>query len=146
MSRDLKEMYRRFFEGAWHSDQPDAEVDALMAEDFVDHTPSPGQIPGREGNKWWIRTIRQAFPDIRGRIEHIIASDDKVGFVLVFEGTHTGEWLGIPPTGRRVVIQGVDIVSAGQPDKFTDGWATFDIMSVMSQLGVIKRPGAPAGD
>jgi predicted ester cyclase len=143
MTRDVKEMYRRFFEAAWHSDSPEEGIDSLMAEDFVDHTPSPGQIPGRDGNKWWVNTIRTAFPDIRGRIENMISDGDYVGFVLVFEGTHQGEFMGIPPTGKPVVIQGVDIVKAGEPDKFTDGWATFDIMSVMAQLGAIAPPGRP---
>ena len=133
-------MYRRFFERAWHGDRPDEGVDSLMAETFVDHTPSPGQIPGREGNKWWIHTVRSAFPDIRGKIAQIISDQDRVGFVLVFEGTHSGSWLGIPPTGRQVVIQGVDIMKAGLPDKFTEGWATFDIMSIMIQLGAIEDP------
>jgi predicted ester cyclase len=140
--RDIKEMYRTFFEAAWHGDSPDEGIDALFAEDFVDHTPSPGQLSGRDGNKWWVRTIRAAFPDLRGRIENLISDPDGeyVGFVLVFECTHTNEFMGIPGTGKRVVIQGVDIVKAGQPDKFTDGWATFDIMSLMAQIGAIAAP------
>jgi predicted ester cyclase len=137
---ELKDAYRRFFEGAWHSDKPSETVDEMMIPDFVDHTPVPGQIMGREGNKWWVRTVRAGFPDIHGAPEPIISDGEYVGFVIRQEGTHTGEFLGIPPTGKRIAIQGVDIMRY-RDGKFTDGWATFDILSVMAQLGV-GPPGA----
>jgi predicted ester cyclase len=132
---DAKNAYLRFFEGAWHSDAPDATVDEMMVEDFVDNTPVPGQIPGREGNKWWVRTVRAGFPDIRGTAEPIISDGEYVGFVIQQEGTHTGDFLGIPPTGKRIAIQGIDIMRY-EDGRFREGWATFDIMSVMAQLGV----------
>ena len=141
---EAKAIYHRFFEGAWHSDTPGEIVDQIMVEDFVDHTPVPGQIPGREGNKWWVRTVRAGFPDIHGTAEPMISDGEYVGFVIQQEGTHTGEFLGIPPTGKRIKIQGVDIVRISDEGKMTDGWATFDILSVLSQLGV-GPPGAGGG-
>jgi predicted ester cyclase len=137
---EARNAYLKFFEGAWHGDNPGDTVDALMVPDFVDNTPVPGQIPGREGNKWWVRTVRAGFPGIRGAADPIISDGDLVGFVITQRGTHTGEFLGIPPTGKQIAIQGIDIMRY-RDGRFTEGWATFDIMSVMAQLGV-GPPGA----
>src|SRR5947207_4756558 len=76
----------------------------LVAEDFVELDPFPGQQPGREGLIDIIAMIRTAFPDLQWTIEELVAEGDKVASYNVWRGTHQGVFLGIPPTGKRVTV------------------------------------------
>jgi predicted ester cyclase len=119
-------------------------VDELFAPDFRDHTPRPGQGPGREGYKQAITLLRSAFPDLAYTIEDLIAADDKVVLRLSARGTHQGDLMGIPPTGKPVRIVGIVI------DRITDGklverWGLGDDLDLLDQLGVVTPPGRVGG-
>lgn len=73
-------------------------------EDMVEQVPLPGQGPGLEGWKDILRAMRSAFPDLNFSIEEQIAEHDKVVSRFEWTGTHTGGFLGVPATGRRVQI------------------------------------------
>jgi steroid delta-isomerase-like uncharacterized protein len=111
-------------------------ADELVEEDFVELDPLPGQQQGREGLKDVIRMMRTAFPDIHWVVEETIASGDKVVSRFKWSGTHRGDFLGIPATGRRVTVPGVviDRLNAG---KMVDSRILMDTFGMMQQLGII---------
>jgi steroid delta-isomerase-like uncharacterized protein len=117
-----------------------AVAEALVAEDHVGLEPSPGHEQGREGLLASNARMRTAFPDLEWTIEEQVAEGDKVACYIVWRGTHQGEFLGIPPTGKRVTVplMAVDYFVAGQC-KATR--ILMDTMSLMQQLGVVPPPG-----
>ena len=135
---------RRFAEEAINRKNWDAIHD-LVAEDFVDHVPFPGQGPGRDGLRDVIGVFTRAFPDIQWTTHEQIGEGDTVVSRFTWTGTHRGEFLGIPATGRRVNVWGVviDVVRDGKPSrrdmrsKFTESRILMDTLSLMQQLGVL---------
>jgi steroid delta-isomerase-like uncharacterized protein len=117
-----------------------AVAEALVAEDHVALGPSPGQEQGREALIANIARMRTAFPDLEWTIEDMIAEGDRVAVSFIWRGTHQGEFLGIPPTGKRVTVAGMgfDSCAAGQCKKSR---VLMDTMSLMQQLGVVPPPG-----
>lgn len=82
-----------------------------------------------------------AFSGTSSTVEDVIAEGDKVVTRITFRGTHTGDMMGIPPTGRSVTVDETII------DQFADGrivesWRLFDQMAMMQQLGLIPTPGS----
>jgi steroid delta-isomerase-like uncharacterized protein len=123
-----------FNQGDWDA------VDRLFAADYVDHDPSrAGLPPGPEGVKQAWSMFRVAFPDLQGVIEDMIAEGDKVVVRGVVRGTHQGEMMGIPPTGRQVTVTLIDINRIGG-GKLVERWAEQDNLGMMQQLGVIPSP------
>ena len=88
-----------------------AIVDECYATEYFDHSPSPirGMAPGIEGVKSAFRLFQAAFPDTRHVIEDLIADGDKVVARLSVRGTHTGELMGLLPTGKEVTMTGIAI-------------------------------------
>jgi steroid delta-isomerase-like uncharacterized protein len=111
-------------------------VNDLVALDFVELDPLPGQQQGREGLKQVIAAFRTAFPDIHWVIEEMVAEGDKVFSRFTWHGTHRDKFFGIPATGREIVVRGmvVDRVVAG---KMVDSLILMDGLGMMTQLGVI---------
>ncbi len=108
-------------------------------EDVVEQAPFPGQGPGLSGLKDLLRGFRAAFPDMRWSVEEQIEEADKVVSRFVWSGTHRAEFLGIPPTERRVSVWGIAI------DRFVDGKIKdtrliMDALGLMAQLGALPPP------
>ena len=139
MSEENKAVARRIVEEVWNKKNLDA-IDELIAADYVDHTLPPGVPPGRDGAKAFIGMYVNAFPDVKITIEDMIAKGDKVVTRWSATGTHTGELMGIPATGKQITVTGLDITrfSGGKSVEF---WGQFDQMGMMQQLGVIPAPG-----
>ena len=112
----------------------------LVAEDFVELDPFPGQQPGREGLIDIIAMIRTAFPDLQWTIEELVAEGDKVANYSVWRGTHQGMFLGIPPTGKRVTVPCM-VFDYFVDGKLKESRLLMNIMSLMQQLGVAPPPG-----
>ena len=115
------------------------QADEIVAEDFVELDPLPGQRQGREGLKEVIGMLRTAFPDMHWVVEEMIAEGEKVVTRFTWTGTQQGTFMGIPATGRSVVVKGVviDRIVGGM---MTDSRILMDTMGMMQQLGAI--PGA----
>lgn len=111
----------------------------LVAQDFVELDPLPGQKQGREGLKEIIEAIRTAFPDIHWVLDEMIAEDNKVASRFTWRGTHRGSFLGIPPTNRNIVVKGV-VIDRLEAGKMADSRILMDTMGMMQQLGVIPTP------
>jgi len=110
-------------------------------EDVVEQVPLPGQGPGMEGLKDVIRGMRAAFPDLVFSIHEQIAEQDKVASRFEWTGTHNGEFLGIPATGRPVRVWGV-VMDRLADGRIKDTRIIMDIFGLMAQLGVLPPPPA----
>ena len=138
MIEDNKRFMRQFVEETINKKNLDA-IDELVAEDFVEHVPFPGQCPGREGLRHVLATFLSAFPDIRWTLEEQIAEGEKVVSRFTMTGTHRGDFLGIPPTGKSVNIWGV-VIDVVRDGKFAESRIIMDTLGLMQQLGVIPMP------
>ena len=114
----------------------------LLADDFVEHEETPGLAPTKEGVKEFFRMYIAAFPNLRFDVEDILASGDKVVARVRVTGTHEGEFMGMPATGKSVDVQAIDIVRFGDDGLAHEHWGVFDAMAMMQQLGVVPE-GAP---
>jgi steroid delta-isomerase-like uncharacterized protein len=116
-------------------------VDELVAPDFIEHEELPPGIPGgREGIKYLTAMLRGAFPDFEATIDDIIAEDDRIVVRQTWSGTHEGEFMGIPATGKRVSFGVIDIIRIAD-DKCVEHWGQMDNAGLMHQLGVTPGPG-----
>lgn len=113
-------------------------ADRLIAADVIEHEEFPGTAPGLEGVKQIIAMFRAAFPDLHFTVEDMIAEGDKVVSRVTMRGTHRGEFLGIPPTGKSITVSTIDIARfAG--GKVAEHWAVTDNLTMMQQLGVVPQ-------
>jgi steroid delta-isomerase-like uncharacterized protein len=120
-------------------------IDELLIPDFVEHEElPPGIPPGREAPKVLFTMLRSAFPDLKATIEHLIAEGDEVVLHMTWTGTHKGEFMGIPPTGKSISINVIDILGIAE-GKFVEHWGVMDSMAMMQQLGVVPAPGEGEG-
>ena len=118
-----------------------ALADEIIALDAVSHDPAapPGSLPGPEGFKRVVRMLQSAFPDHHTTIEEMIAEGDKVVMRGTLSGTHRGDFLGIPPTGKHFTMTQIHIFRLVD-GKVTDHWVNRDDLGMMQQLGVIPVP------
>lgn len=137
MSEANKAAVRRFYEELNKGNL--AAIDEFVAHDFVEHDEFPGLEPTREGVKQLFQMMMAAFPDLEMVAEDMVSEGDKVFVRARMRGTHQGEFMGIPATGRRFDVPMGDFV------RFTDGkviehWGATDTGMMMQQLGVGEAP------
>lgn len=116
---------------------------AQLADDFVDHEELPGVAPTKEGTLAFFRMFVAAFPDLRMVLEDVIAGGDKVVARVRATGTHKGAFMDLPPTGRQVDVQLIDIIRFGPDGRAREHWGVLDQLAMMQQLGAIPA-GPPA--
>lgn len=139
MSEQNKILVRRAIEEVWNRGNF-AVVDELVANDLVIHLPTPGdEIHGAEGVKQFYATLRAAFPDILFTIKDQIAEGDRVVTRWTARATHTGEYRGIPPTGKQFRVTGIDIDRIAN-GKVVECWPIEDDLGLLQQLGVVPTP------
>ena len=111
-----------------------------LAVGFVEHEELPGLGPGKEGVKQLFHMYRAAFPDLRMEPEDVLASGDKVVARVRATGTHQGDFLGMPATGKHVDVQLIDIIRFGEDGRAVEHWGVMDSLAMMQQLGAIPAP------
>jgi steroid delta-isomerase-like uncharacterized protein len=132
-----KSVARRYYEEALNKGDLDA-LDQLAVSDYEEHDPLPGQGEGLPGLKQRVSMLREAFGQ-HFTVEDLIAEGDKVVVRWTGSGTHVGEFMGIPPTGRSFQINGIDI-HAFRDGKMSAHWHVVDQFSLLQQLGLIPMP------
>src|SRR3954467_13653561 len=114
----------------------------LFAEDYVDHGPM-GDIQGREAFKGLVAQWRAAVPDVHCVVENVVTDGELAGWLVHTTGTHTGDGLGFPATGKRF-----ETVSANlgrlRDGKAVEHWAEQGMFPMLVQLGVLPAPAADA--
>jgi steroid delta-isomerase-like uncharacterized protein len=115
-------------------------VDELTTEDVVDHEEGlPGQPPGREGVKFFVSAMREAFPDIKATtVEPTMADGNFEAGRAVLTGTHKGELMGVAATDRTVEFESVDIIRV-EDGKVAEHWGVTDVMTLMQQIGAVPQ-------
>ncbi len=138
-----KTIERHYMEEVWTKGNL-AAVDELVATNYVDHTPMPDVSPDLQGLKQFVTVITTAFPDWHPTIEDMIAEGDKVVVRFTGSGTHKGEFMGIPPTGKQLTMKAIAIhrIAGG---KIVENWLQADMLGMMQQLGVVPPPGQAGG-
>jgi steroid delta-isomerase-like uncharacterized protein len=116
-----------------------AIVDELVAVDGVTRTVSWGLPAGRRGLKQLIATFRIAFPDLHCTVEAEIYEGDKFAACWTMRGTHQGPFLGNPPTGRPILVQGI-IFARTADGRIVEDWILVDQMGLLQQLGIVPPP------
>lgn len=110
-------------------------------EDVVEQVPMPGQGPGIDGLKDALRAMRTGFPDIVFSIQEQIAQGDKVVSRFEWTGTHKGEFLGMPATGRAVRVWGI-VIDRLKEGRIKETRIIMDTLGLMAQLGALPSPPA----
>jgi steroid delta-isomerase-like uncharacterized protein len=131
-----KAISRRIVEEAFNEGSLEV-VDELVGPTYVNHDPSaPEDLIGPEGTKQFIGLYRAAFPDLRITVEEQVAERDFVVTRWTATGTHTGELLGIAPTGKGATVTGltIDRIADG---KLVESWNNWDTLGLLQQLGVV---------
>ena len=137
MSERNKALARRIFDELENQGKL-ALADEIFARDFVNHLPF-GEMHGTEGAKQFASMLRAGFPDLHTTVDDQIAEGDRVTTRWTARGTHTGEFLGVPPTSRRMEITGITI-SRIADGKIVEQWGNPDLLSMMQQLGAVEAP------
>lgn len=136
-----KSLVRRIFEAV---DRGELDcLDDFLTVDYLDHNPLPvpDLSPGRDGAKQAFAVNLAAFSDPWHRVEQQVAEHDLVVSRIAAGGRHTGDLVGISPTGQEVSMTGIAIhrVEGG---RLAERWAQADLFGLFIQLGVVTPPGA----
>lgn len=118
-------------------------IPEFVTDDFVNHEAWEGEDPGVEGFRIRMQRLHDAFPDMHMTVHEVIADGDLVAYRTELSGTHQGELMGMPPTGRRFTAQQMHMLRI-RDGKSSEHWATRDDLGMLIQLGVIPAPGGPA--
>jgi predicted ester cyclase len=108
-------------------------LDEVVDPDFVDHDPMPDQVPGLAGLKQAVGLFRAGFPDGELTPNELIAEHDKVVARVTIRGTHSGEFLGVPPTGQPITADGVETYRIAH-GKIVEAWSQFGPMTPVSDV------------
>jgi steroid delta-isomerase-like uncharacterized protein len=138
LAQENASIIRRFTEEVITQGDLDS-ASRFVWEDVVEQVPFPGQGPGLEGLKDVLRGMHAAFPDLDFSIKEQIAEDDKVASRFEWTGTHQGEFLGVPATGRQVSVWGI-VIDRLEAGRIKDTRIIMDIFGLMMQLGVFPPP------
>jgi len=128
-----KAVVRRFNKEVIEQGNPDSFA-ALMDDQFINHSAPAGMDNGPKGMQFFFETIlRPAIPNVQVTIHDQVSEGDLVTTRKTISGTHTGELLGIAPTGREVSIDVIDMVRV-KDGKYKDHWGITTLPSVIASL------------
>ena len=132
-----KQLVRRYQE-TYNSNELDALPEVLAARLL---TPKilPGLPPGLEGVRAAHEIMLRGFPDFHTTMDDLMAEGERVAARITMRGTHTGEFMGMAPTGKAVSLTGMYLVSI-EAGKIVEHWGEEDSIGLMTQLGVMLQP------
>ncbi|MDH2442751.1 ester cyclase [Amnibacterium sp. CER49] len=111
-------------------------LDEVLADDFTDHDPAPDQPGGWRGIGAFWQQFGDAFSDVELHPVVVEATDQYVTAVFDVTGTHTGDFLGHPPTGRSFRVRGIQVGRFGADGRMTDRYGSTDQLGMLQQLGL----------
>jgi steroid delta-isomerase-like uncharacterized protein len=109
----------------------------LLAEGFIEHEELPGLAPTKDGVLEFFRAYRAAFPDLRMDAVDVIASGDKAVARVTASGTQNGEFMGMPPSGKSIEVQIIDIMRFDDAGLVCEHWGVMDTLTMLQQLGAV---------
>ena len=139
-TEDNAAVVRRFVEEVITQGDIDSAA-RFVWEDVVEQVPLPGQGLGLAGLKDILRGMRSAFPDLNFAIKEQVAQGDKVASRFEWMGTHLGQFLGVPATGRQVRVWGI-VIDRLEDGRIKDTRIIMDTLGLMMQMGAFPPPPA----
>jgi steroid delta-isomerase-like uncharacterized protein len=113
--------------------------DEVVAPNCVDHDPAPAQAPGPKGYRDLFTAMRTAFPDMKVDLAALVADEESIAFAYTFQGTHNGPLMGIPATGKKVTMRGMQL-SKFRDGKMVERWGSSDQLGMLRQIGATTIP------
>ena len=115
-------------------------MDDYVTDDVVDHEEGmPGQPEGKEGVRFFVNTMREAFSDLKASTDVSLETGDLACARCTITGKHTGEFMGVPATDKSIEFETIDIIRI-QDGKCAEHWGVADMMALMQQIGAIPEP------
>jgi len=145
-AQENKEKMRRVLEEAFGQGKVEV-IDEVLDPDFVcwDPNSESGEIRGVDTIKGEIEYFHNAVPDLTYTVEDQVAEGDKVVSRYTASGTHQGEFFGVPGTGKRIEMSGINIDRFDEIGKLVEEWPEYDLLGAMRQMGAIPEPAQQAG-
>jgi len=138
-TEDMRALLHRFISEVINERDLERAMTDIVAEDFIEHIPFPGQGPGRAGLADVLAGMFAGFPDLHWTIRDTLAEGDRVMAYSTWTGTHRGKFMGIPATGNQVSVDAwtIDRYKNGQ---MTESRMIMDVAGLLTQLGVLPAP------
>lgn len=133
-----KALVRRWVD-VWNTGNLDA-VGESVTPDYVRHDPNSPEVRGPDAERQLVAMYLAAFPDLHFTVEDLVAEGGTVAARMTVRGTHRGELLGIPPTGRQVTIVAIELYRLAG-GRIAEQWITMDTLGLLQQLGAIPVHG-----
>ena len=130
---DYKALAQRWFTEVMNEGKLEV-IDEICSQNFVDHDPLPGTSPDFAGLKDFVTQVRSAFPDIETTAEDILVEGDRLAVRSTIRGTHKGDFMGIPASGKKVEVSNYDFVRF-ENDQAAEQWGSIDSAALMEQIG-----------
>ena len=129
-------LLRRITEEIWNGRQVEL-IDELIAEGFVDHVDLPGlEGGGRDRYRASVQMMHTAFSDYHEEIEFVVADDERAVSYVRLTGTHDGDLMWLPPTGRPVDVRAMGVLRF-ENGQAVERWGIGDTLTQMQQLGLL---------
>jgi predicted ester cyclase len=135
-----KDVYRRMVDEVVNQGNFDV-IPELFHPEYVDHVAPPGSPPGLAGVEAIFRMFRTGFPDVKFNIDQLIGEGDYVATLVHGEGTHTGQFIEAPPSGKHAIWRSVGFFRIKE-GKIAEHWGIPDLLGLLIQIGVIPPPQA----
>jgi steroid delta-isomerase-like uncharacterized protein len=134
MAADFKAIVRRLYDEVWNKRRLEL-VDEIISPSHALHDPNvSGSAIGPEAYKRQVTRFIMGFPDLRFTVEDMVGEKEKVVVAWTISGTHKGEFMGIPPTNKRISVDGITINHIAN-GKIMDSYISWDALGVFQQLG-----------
>jgi steroid delta-isomerase-like uncharacterized protein len=134
MSEENKAAARRFYEEFMPQGVIDT-ADELFSEDFVNHAAPPESPAGREGARHQVKMLAEAFDEQSYDVHHVLADGDTVAVHCTWNATHTGDFMGIPPTKKRIAQKQIHVLRF-DGGLIAEHWAVRDDLTMLRQMGI----------
>jgi steroid delta-isomerase-like uncharacterized protein len=113
---------------------------SVFADDCYDYSAPPGIPQGKEGVRMLFSMFFTGFPGIKVQVADVLAENDLITFRGIFRGKHTGNFMGLPATGKDIEVNVLEVIRI-ENGKFKEHWGGIDTFGLMQQLGVIPPMG-----
>jgi steroid delta-isomerase-like uncharacterized protein len=133
---------RQWFEQFWNQKKFDT-IEQLVSPDCRLHGHADNdEVVGMAEFQQFAQALQKAFPDIQIEVEDTISEGDRTVARWVSRGTHQGEFMGIPPTGKKIFVRGVSVVRFSD-GKMVESWDSWDKFGMLQSLGALPETSAP---
>lgn len=131
-----KALVKRFYQAVDSGDT--GAVEELFAPEWENVDPALPPMAGLDGARTLVQMFTASFPDFKSKIELVAAENDRVAVRALHTGTHQGEFMGIPATGKQVTVYATGIYTC-KDGKLVQNRVVFDAFGLLQQLGVVSQ-------